>query len=36
LVARSNKRCGKIYRRMQFVLEDEEQNRKVGREVETE
>ena len=34
LVARSNKRCGAIYERIQYMLENEEQNRSTSRKVE--
>jgi len=35
-VTRSDKRCRKIYRRMQYMLEDEEKDESAGREVEVE
>jgi len=36
LVAGSDQRCGKVCRRVQFMLEDEKQDRGTGREVEVE
>ena len=36
LVARSNKRYKKICRRLQYMLENEEQNRNIGKKAEVE